>query len=93
MKQKTFYFKQVQPNEYDALFFDSYGNPVKHGTEIIIEENYNYPHFNNRPAVVEWNKEKGLYTFRFIDGKSWGDTTNNFYGIHKFKVKLCQEQE
>lgn len=72
--------------ENDGMFYDSYGNRVKHGMNIIIESNYNYQHWNNRPAIAEWDSKKGLYTFRFIDGDCMG-LVEGFHGIHKFKVK------
>lgn len=85
-KHKTWEVKPVQKITNDGQFTDSYGNEVKHGTEIVIESNCNFQHFNNRPAVVEWNAERGLYTFRFIDGGCMG-LGNDFYGIGKFRVR------
>lgn len=78
--------KPAQPNSHDGLFFDSYGNQVKHGTEITIESNYNNVEHNNRPAVVEWDKAHGMYTFRFIDGLKKIALGRDFCGIIKFKV-------
>ena len=34
-------YKKPEPIENDGLFFDSYGNQVHHGSEIIIEHNFN----------------------------------------------------
>ncbi len=85
-KLKTWPVKPVEEIKNDGIFTDSYGTPVKHGTEIIIEHSYNYQHFNNRPAVAEWDGKRGLYKFRFIDGKCMG-LHQDFYGIHSFKVK------
>lgn len=91
-RHKTWDVKPVFPNEHDAKFFDSYGTPVDHGTEIIIEQNYNY-HFNNgRPAVVEWDKQRGMYKYRFTDGKSQS-MLSDFHGIHSFKVKPDQNEK
>ena len=69
----------------DTRFEDSYGNRVMHGTKIIIESNYNYQHFNNREALVEWNSEKGMYQFIFTFDIKF-KSRHDFYGIHKFKV-------
>lgn len=84
-KIKTWEVAPIDTSINDKQFLDSYGVEVKHGSMIMIESNYNYQHFNNRPAVVEWNSEKGMYTFRFTDGKCIG-LNHDFHGIHKFKV-------
>lgn len=65
-------------------FFDSYGDIVVDGTKIIIEAHYNYQHFINRPAIVKWNSERGMYRFYFIE-KAKHDLGYDFYGVHKFK--------
>lgn len=70
-----------QPNQ----FLDNYGNPVHHGSKIIIEKNYNYDHWNNREAIVGWYAEKGMYRFYFPDQKD-NYPRFDFYGIHSFKV-------
>jgi len=72
-------------NVVDCQFLDSYGIPVKHGSKIIIEANYNYQHFNNREALVEWYPEKGMYRFVFIDDSRF-KIRHDFWGIHKFKI-------
>jgi hypothetical protein len=82
---KKFEVKPVEPNPYDGIFCDSYGNEVNHGTAITIEANYNYPHINNRPAVVEWDKEKGMYKYRLTDGSCFS-ILSDFHGISKFRV-------
>jgi hypothetical protein len=66
-------------------FFDSYNNEVKEGSKIIIERHYSYDHFNNRPAIVLWDRFKGMYKFRFTDHHDNG-SLHDFYGIHEFKV-------
>ena len=66
-------------------FLDNYGNYVYHGTKILIEQNYNYPHFNNREAYVEWYSKKGMYRFVFIDDVKIRQR-HDFWGIHSFKV-------
>jgi hypothetical protein len=71
--------------DVDCQFLDSYGTPVKHGTKIIIETNYNYQHFNNREALVEWHSEKGMYRFMFTDDHKF-KSRHDFWGIHRFKV-------
>lgn len=76
-------FKKPEPIENDGLLTDSYGNPVKHGTEIIIESNYNYPDWNGRKAYINWNPKQGMYNFQ-IEG--YLSKIENFWGIHKFKV-------
>jgi hypothetical protein len=86
-KPKTWPVKPVEPLDNDGQFADSYGTPVTHGTEIIIESNYNYSHFNNRPAVVEWDANLGMYRWRFTDGKDMGNFGKDFWCIHKFRVK------
>jgi hypothetical protein len=68
----------------DCQFLDSYGTPVKHGSKILIERNYNYTHFNNREALVEWYPKKGMYQFIFIDDAF--KSRYDFWGIHSFKV-------
>ena len=80
------------PMGYDALlavvdcqFLDSYGTPVKHGSKIIIEANYNYQHFNNREALVEWYPEKGMYRFMFTNDHRF-KSRHDFWGIHRFRV-------
>lgn len=90
-KTQKFPVPPVQPNSNDGKFLDSYGNPVRHGTPIIIESNYNYQHFNNRPAVVEWVPENGMYKFRFTDGEDSG-SQHDFYGIHKFRITHAPEK-
>lgn len=84
-KTKTYPVKAIKENPNDGKFFDSYGHEVKHGTKIIIEDHYNYQHFENRLAMVEWDQEKGMYKYRFIDGEKVS-LLYNFYGVHKFKV-------
>jgi len=69
----------------DCQFVDSYGTPVKHGTKIIIESNYNFHHWNNREALVEWYPEKGMYRFMFTDDHMF-ESRHDFWGIHKFRV-------
>lgn len=84
-KGKKWDVKPVEPITNDGKFFDTHGTPVVHGTKIVVESNYNYPHWNNRPGVVEWDSKKGMYRFRFTDGETL-DSQNDFYGIHSFKV-------
>lgn len=85
MGHKKFPVDPVFENKNDGKFFDTKGNPVRHGTEIIIVYNYNYHHLNNRPAVVEWDSEKGMYKYRITDG-SQHSIPSDFYGIHEFVV-------
>lgn len=66
----------------DAKFFDSYGTEVKDGTKILIEQNYNFRHFNNREAIVMWDQRVGMYRFKFIGEY----LDHNFYGIAKFRA-------
>lgn len=84
-KPLKFTVKPTEPITNDGKFADSYGNPVSHGTKIVIESNYNFPHWNNRPGVVEWDSKKGMYRFRFTDGETL-DSQNDFHGIHSFRV-------
>lgn len=84
-KPLKFTVKPTEPITNDGKFFDTHGTPVVHGTKIVIESNYNYSHWNNRPGVVEWDSKKGMYRFRFTDGETL-DSQNDFYGIHSFKV-------
>lgn len=76
----------------DGQFKDTYGNVVKHGDKILIEHNYNYQHFNNREALVEWNPQKGMYNYVFIDDTRF-KSRNDFYGVYSFKLIHCQHLE
>ena len=69
----------------DCKFVDSYGISVKHGTKIVIEENYNSEFFNNKEAIVEWYPEKGMYRFILTDDIVY-KSRHDFWGIHHFRV-------
>lgn len=76
----------------DGQFIDSYGSVVKHGDRIIIEHNYNYQHHNNREALVEWNPQKGMYNYVFVDDTRF-KSRNDFYGIHSFKLIVKTKED
>lgn len=69
-------------------FFDMHGNKVITGDKIKIIHHYNYQNLHGIEAEVVWNKDKGLYEFKYVEvrrGKEF-PSSDNFYGVHEFEL-------
>ena len=76
----------------DGQFTDSYGNVVKHGSRIFIEDTYGgYNGTGGVEALVEWDGKKGMYNY--VRSDDWMKSRKNFYGICKFRLINENENE
>lgn len=69
-------------------FFDMHGNKVAAGDKIKIIHHYNYQHLHGIEAEVVWNKDKGLYEFKYVEVRRNQEfpSSENFYGVHEFEL-------
>lgn len=74
-------------------FFDSYGNQIAHGDEVIIESCYFEPRYNGRKAKVEWNAKCGLFEFFLHYMNGFHAVGDSFVGVGRFKKVEPQNQK
>lgn len=69
-------------------FLDMHGNKVTVGDKIKIISHYNYQHLQGIEAEVVWNKDNGLYEFKYVEVRRGTEfpSSDNFYGVHKFEL-------
>ena len=72
----------------ETPFFDMHGNKVAAGDKIKIIHHYNCQHLHGIEAEVVWNKDKGLYEFRYVEVRRNQEfpSSENFYGVHEFEL-------
>lgn len=82
-----FFFKKYFQQD-PTPFFDMHGNKVIAGDKIKIIHHYNYQHLHGIEAEVVWNKDKGLYEFKYVEVRRNQEfpSSENFYGVHEFEL-------
>lgn len=79
---------ESQLSKSETPFFDMHGNKVTDGDKIKIVSHYNYQHLKGIEAEVVWNKDKGLYQFKYVEVRRGTEfpSTDDFYGVHAFEL-------